>query len=634
MNFVRQTLVLIALAVPLSACGEGNGTQCETDSDCPSGASCVSNGGVLFAERTCSVVATPRDTDNLVADGEADTMIVAEPDVGADVGVDIGTDTCLPVTEECNGRDDDCDGDVDEDCECNVEGQTEDCYPASDPSTKGVGICRGGQRTCRDGEWGPCKDARTPREEKCGDGDDNDCDGKTNEGCTCDYDGRGNGVCKGQTEDEKGNCQRPSQFNPGEPTCDDGLDNDCDGDVDEATTNCRHWFVRILGSSSEEEGDKVTFDGSGNIYIVGDSRGQMKNEITGSGRDIVVAKFDKSGSLQWLRRPHSDGTDLPSGIDVDAAGNVYVTGQSKGKFGGRPNKGEFDGVLVKYSPSGNRQWTEYFATQGSDVMTEPVVTQGSIYVAGRTTRAFGMGAKNKGGEDVFVAKYSTGGNRAWIEMLGTSSHDRAHTLDVDGSGNVYVGGETRGAPPGTQNNGQFDGLAASWDGSGNLRGIRLYGGTGDERIDSLAVTSKGRIYVFGTTDGSVDGHSNSGGDDAFLVSVAPNGNRNWTRLLGSSRDDQGRGVDIDDHGGVVVTGQTNGGIGGESNQGGNDAYLAQFAPNGDLDWVRQYGGPKHDGADGLATNGTNRIYLIGETANSLFGKTNAGNHDLLLIRAR
>jgi hypothetical protein len=66
--------------------------------------------------------------------------------------------------------------------QCNP-GDFVECYTGV-PATLGVGECKSGHRTClSDGTWGNCQGEILPQPEICDNGKDNDCDGEVDESC-------------------------------------------------------------------------------------------------------------------------------------------------------------------------------------------------------------------------------------------------------------------------------------------------------------------------------------------------------------------------------------------------------------------------------------------------------------------
>jgi hypothetical protein len=215
-------------------------------------------------------------------------------------------------------------------------------------------------------------------------------------------------------------------------------------------------------------------------------------------------------------------------------------------------------------------------------------------------------------------------------QFGTSSDDNATGVATDSSGNVYVTGGTEGGLDGT-NAGSGDLYVVKYNSSSTKQWTKQLGTSSLDFAEGVATDSSGNVYVTGDTEGGLDGNSSTGGNDLFVVKYNSSGTKQWTKQLGTSSDDYASGVATDSSANVYVTGYTRGGLDG-TNAGGSDLFLVKYNSSGTKQWTKQLGTSSSDYAYGIATDSSGNVYVTGYTGGGLDGNTSAGSNDLFVVK--
>jgi len=129
-------------------------------------------------------------------------------------------------------------------------GETRECYTASQKDTNGVGPCHSGEQMCTAaGQWGNCDGQVIPVGETCGDGVDNNCNGSVDE--DEDRDGDGFTTCQGDCCDST-ECSDPALANPSAfDVSGNNVDDDCDGMVDNTVLLCDQGLMSNSSSAKD-----------------------------------------------------------------------------------------------------------------------------------------------------------------------------------------------------------------------------------------------------------------------------------------------------------------------------------------------------------------------------------------------
>jgi len=132
----------------------------------------------------------------------------------------------------------------------------------------------------------------------------------------------------------------------------------------------------------------VAVDSAGNSYVVGYTDGGFPGFTNAGGVDGFLRKYDASGTEVWTRQLGTVSDEIVLGIKIGVSG-VYVVGHTSGNFPGFTNAGGSDAFVRKYDSDGNILWTQQFGTSDYDGGTGIALDSAeNVYISGSTNGGF------------------------------------------------------------------------------------------------------------------------------------------------------------------------------------------------------------------------------------------------------
>lgn len=405
--------------------------------------------------------------------------------------------------------------------------------------------------------------------------------------------------------------------------------------------------IRQLGSQYYTVyGNGIAVSSSSDVYVGGYANGGMDGNTAIGYDDAFLVKYDAGGVKQWSRQ---FGATLKYvygyGIAADSSGNAYVAGETDSGFYGQPLTGSKDFFVSQFSSAGVMQWTRLLGVASYQTTGYGVAagSSGAVYVTGLTKgnldgQTF-VGTPGAAVSNVFLTKYDTSGTKQWTKLAGVSTQNTfGRAVVADSSGRVYVAGTTTGSlGAGNTITGTYDAFISRYDAAGNVIWTKLIGAATKQTYGMSAATDgNGNVCMGGYTYGRLDGNgvSPTGTYDAFVSCYNESGVLQWTKQIGAvSANTNGFATAIDASGRVYMSGDTTGGISGNTLTGARDFFITQFSSAGALQWIKQVGvAGGNSSAQGLAVDlaAGDRIFTSGSTTAGLGGNTQRGSNDLFV----
>ncbi|QQS35950.1 MAG: SBBP repeat-containing protein [Ignavibacteriales bacterium] len=193
------------------------------------------------------------------------------------------------------------------------------------------------------------------------------------------------------------------------------------------------WTIHVNGTdnSLNEFAIDLDLDDTGNLHAL------CRIQNTNSGTDYATLKINSDGQILWRTEfNENNAQDIPEDMVLDESGNVFVTGRTRRASGGGYN----DFAVIKYNNAGVQQWVSYHdgpKNLDDDPLAINLDANGNVYVSGESNRT--------GSNFVFtVVKFNSSGNFEWEYAYDINESSRAFAMWIDDVGNVYSAGDGEG----------------------------------------------------------------------------------------------------------------------------------------------------------------------------------------------
>lgn len=312
------------------------------------------------------------------------------------------------------------------------------------------------------------------------------------------------------------------------------------------------------GSVGNDYEGVIANDANGNlysgIYFTGvydaDPSAAVQN-FTASATDFLVSKIDASGNLVWAKQFASTSNAYVSSMDINSAGEVFLSGSFNGTLDFDPGAGvnnlssssntDFDMYFSKLDASGNPIWVKQIGNTGLDYGSHlKLGTNGNIYCSGQYTglvdfdsgagtMALNSGTTTQG----YVVEFNASGTPNWVKsLIGYSATDMA----LDLYNGICLTGQYRAADfnPGagtfslTANGGTWPDIYISkLNSNGDFLWAKTIGSLNEDGPNTITIDGTNAIHVAGRFKTTCDFDPNGG----YYPLTANGGNFNYDGFM-------------------------------------------------------------------------------------------------------
>lgn len=354
--------------------------------------------------------------------------------------------------------------------------------------------------------------------------------------------------------------------------------------------------TRVFGGAGNDQVSSIEEDSLKNLYIVGNvgpgtidfDPGSGVDSYTSAGNnDFYLTKYNADGSYAWTKKWGGIGADNAYNIAFDSSNNIYVAAEFSNTVDLDPNSG-----------------------------TDSRTSAGSV--------------------DISLIKINPEGGYEWAKVMGSTSHDRLHSVQIASNNDIYIAGKFTGTVDFNPDSlvvdskasiGNYDAYFTKFNADGSYAWTKTWGGTDRDTVNDFVIGADGNFYLAGVfrgtplfnTDSGTEPITTVGLDDAFLTRYNADGSYGWTKTWGGTSNDFSFNIRTSPTNDIYIIGSYQLSVdfdpSGITNSltavGSEDSYMSKFGSDGSYKLTYTWGGSLMDELNGITFDKNGNYYVGG-----------------------
>ncbi|GHA27808.1 hypothetical protein GCM10007103_06560 [Salinimicrobium marinum] len=309
--------------------------------------------------------------------------------------------------------------------------------------------------------------------------------------------------------------------------------------------------------------------------------------------------------LIWEETIGGENIDWLQHAFENKAGNYVFSGYSHSQISGdktEHSRGYSDYWIVETNPAGQIIWQKTIGGNYYEIVVKTLELEDDTYLLAGNSYSDISGEKtesSRGDRDLWLVKLNKSGNIVWQHTYGGDGTDELSDIIVTKDGGFIATSESSSTISGDKTAALLGGTdiwVLKLDANGEIEWQQSYGGNQTDITPKIHETNRNSFVIAASSASGVSGSKSEpsrGFGDYWIFEIGADSGIIWQKTIGGNNGDYIRDFVATSDGGYILAGDSGSGISGEKDSAVKsfvDVWLVKVSNTGTIEWQNTYAG--------------------------------------------